>query len=171
MKKKLYFAKSNRANPDHVMRVREVLSDFDLEIVEFKGGSYSHEPMLGCDYLLVLPDLSEVYEQGVTYSLGKGLYNQIWSFSSCCERSLDVMVIHDINEFHISVSEVDELEEDDESNYIHYGYVHLETTTETSLRTYLEEEFGMECGESHFNKIPSISSPSLTNRHLLITSK
>lgn len=86
MIKKIYFAKSNRANPDYVMEVRRKLKETGAEIVEHKGGAYSHHALLGCDLLIVLPDLTtyekDRYDETRTVLLGKGLANQIAAFYS-----------------------------------------------------------------------------------------
>ena len=37
---KIYLAKSNRANPDDVAKVRRELNKHDIEIVEYTGGGY-----------------------------------------------------------------------------------------------------------------------------------
>lgn len=83
--KRVYIAKSNKANPNLVSRVRQTLSVFDVQIVEFTGGSYSHDLLLSCDELYVIPDLSEAendeYEESWSVSIGKGLYEQIKAFS------------------------------------------------------------------------------------------
>lgn len=54
-KMKVYLAKSNKANPDVVARVRQTLSNYNLEIVEFKGGTYSHKQLLECDQMVIVP--------------------------------------------------------------------------------------------------------------------
>ena len=83
--KRVYLAKSNRANPNLVSRVRQTLSLFDVQIVEFTGGAYTHDLLLSCDELYVIPDLTEAYHDDYdcswSVSIGKGLYEQIKAFS------------------------------------------------------------------------------------------
>ena len=103
MKHKIYFAKSNKANPDHIILVREILGKFDVDIVEYKGGSYSHKPLLECDMLVVLPDLTEYEDLNETgVSLGKGLFEQITAFNVSKNKSK----IFILNYIHESTKEV-----------------------------------------------------------------
>ena len=92
-KAKVYLAKSNKSNPNVVSRVRQTLSDYDVEIVEFTGGSYSHKPMVDCDFLVVVPELSESWcEDGVI--VGKGLYEQLtaWQDNNSSSDILFILV-------------------------------------------------------------------------------
>ena len=75
---KIYLAKSNRSDPTLVSKVRALLKELEIEIVEFTGGDYSDVPLLECDYLLVIPHNLE-YEDDRLF-IGRGLYNQIDSF-------------------------------------------------------------------------------------------
>jgi len=81
---KVYLAKSNRANPDVVSRVRQALSKFPIQIVEYTGGQFSHAPMLECEQLVVVPALDDeiVIGKGLIGKglIGKGLYEQIIRF-------------------------------------------------------------------------------------------
>ena len=55
-KTKVYLAKSNKANPNVVSMVRQLLSNYDVSVVEYTGGSYTDKPMLDCDFLVVIPE-------------------------------------------------------------------------------------------------------------------
>lgn len=97
----LYLAKSNRADPEVVQRVREVLQRaFPSEtILSYNpaSGPYSNEDLLKCDILVVVPENASsqgcnespfsFYQhynrdrEGYGINLGKGLYNQITEFS------------------------------------------------------------------------------------------
>jgi GTP:adenosylcobinamide-phosphate guanylyltransferase len=61
--KKIYLAKSNNANPNILYKVRSILSKFNVEVVEYSGGSYSHDLLLSCDELIVIPDISKTYNE------------------------------------------------------------------------------------------------------------
>lgn len=79
--KKVYFAKSNNASPHLVERVRSYLKTLPIEIVEYKGATkYTHEDLLSCDTLLVLPESSN-RSSGRPMKIGKGLYSQIEAFN------------------------------------------------------------------------------------------
>lgn len=129
--KRVYLAKSNRANPNLVSAVRQTLSKFEIELVEFTGGTYSHDLLLTCDELIVIPDLSElkscVYTKFTTISLGKGLWEQISTFYEVGHSPFIVtdydghvgiggVVYDDDDDNHYS------LDLNDEKNYTDYGY-------------------------------------------------
>ncbi len=82
---KVYLAKSNKANPDHIIAVRSLLSKFDVEVVEYTGGVYDNRPLLNSDLLVVLPEISQIKTHprnfGYTVPIGKGLYDQILVFA------------------------------------------------------------------------------------------
>ena len=79
--KRVYFAKSNKASPQLVERVRSYLKTLPIEIVEYKGATkYNHDDLLSCDTLLVLPESSN-QSSGRPMKIGKGLYNQIEAFT------------------------------------------------------------------------------------------
>lgn len=81
-KQKVYLSKSNASDPDELMLVRKHLAKYDVEVVEFRGGNYSHDPMLECDVLLVLPPKNGLTPFG-TVDIGRGQYEQIrmWDLS------------------------------------------------------------------------------------------
>jgi hypothetical protein len=104
--KKVYLAKSNKANPNIVSAVRQTLAKFEIEIVEFTGGQYSHDLLLCCETLIVIPDLSNVtlrYDEGHgiynkndniyeiwSVPIGKGLYEQIRAFNNQSNNTIMV---------------------------------------------------------------------------------
>lgn len=142
--KKVYLAKSNKCNPDHIFKVREILNDSNSETVEYKGGSFSHKPMLDCDMLVVLPDLS-TYDDGYKQvSVGKGLYQQIEVFQ---EEHPDkpIYVIHDCDDgWDPNISTITDMEIEDYDDYIEYGFLSLENKCDMyeNLSSILEDEFG-----------------------------
>lgn len=129
---KVYLAKSNKANPDLVSKVRQNLSQFEVEIVEFTGGTYTHKPLLGCDLLIVVPDLtnSDIF-------IGKGLYEQIDTFGNANEH---ILIVTNFNENKIFVDMVDDMWVDDSSDYVHYGFLSV-LGEEESLTDTLEDAY------------------------------
>lgn len=69
---KVYLAKSNRSNPIEYMEARHVIFSSGAELKEHLGGSYTHDDLLSCDTLVVLPE-----EAKSPTDLGRGLYEQI----------------------------------------------------------------------------------------------
>lgn len=134
--KRVYIAKSNRANPNLVSAVRQTLSKFDVEIVEFTGGAYSHDLLESCEELYVIPDLSEAYEDDFvgfwSVSIGKGLYEQIEHFSGYNGGS-EVFIVtsfgekiggvyyegNDENGYSIDI--------ENENDYVNYAYITINT--------------------------------------------
>ena len=100
--KRVYFAKSNKASPQLVERVRSYLKTLPIEIVEYKGATkYNHDDLLSCDTLLVLPESSN-RSSGRPMKIGKGLYNQIDAFTkkinaSQYNRAEKLQIIVDIS--------------------------------------------------------------------------
>jgi hypothetical protein len=147
---KIYLAKSNKSNPDDVMRVRQVLSsNYDVEIVEFKGGNYSHKPLLDCEILLVLPDLSgveqydntgEVYE--ITVPFGKGLHEQIQAFASENYSNNQTYVIYEVREQYISIGRIEDTEPADSDDWISYSVGILDCDSVGDLKPMFDELLG-----------------------------
>lgn len=121
---KIYLAKSNRANPDYVMAVRNLLSRFDVEVVEFKGGSYSHKPMLDCDLLVVVPELQENDEDLQYVNLGKGLFEQIETWQKHNKNKSDLLIVNQINDYdEIGIGKFDEFDICDPDDYVNYSAI------------------------------------------------
>ena len=145
--KRVYLAKSNRANPNLVSAVRQTLSKFDIELVEYIGGSYSNDLLLSCDELYIIPDLSKSfdddYEGTWSVPLGKGLYEQITSFQN------DVFIVTDYDG-HIGIGGIhyDDIQDmvieiADESDYVDYAMFTVDTEfcdkTSWELYDYISE--------------------------------
>lgn len=136
--KKIYLAKSNRANPNLVSKVRETLSKFNVEIIEYTGGQYSHNSLLQCDELIVIPDISEAFENMSTYShqwlcpIGKGLYEQISMFSKEIFIVTDFDGYEGVGGLYYDLGEVESedsqynIEVDDDRNYINYAHLSID---------------------------------------------
>lgn len=125
---KVYLAKSNKANPDVVTRVRQDLSKFDVEIVEFSGGTYTHKPLLDCNLLIVVPDLTN------NNIIGKGLYEQINLFSEKNDFE-DVLVVTDFSKNQIFVDLIEDLYVDDSNDYVNYGVLSVSGGKENLIDT------------------------------------
>mgnify|MGYP007100098570 CR=1 FL=1 len=119
-KMKVYLAKSNRANPDLVARVRQTLSNYNLEIVEFKGGTYSHKPLLECDQLVVVPE-----ELGLeSVNVGKGLMEQIQAFSRKSLHNSDNVIF--ISSENCDTAMIESYHVVDSDDYVNYGLIDLD---------------------------------------------
>lgn len=133
---RIYIAKSNKANPEYLLKVRDFLSKFkSVQILEYKGGSYDNTDLISADLLIVIPDLSEgINDKRVV--LGKGLYMQIDDFFT--HQSIDgIFIVTGVNnKGDIQCSYIDEVNEDgayddtfmevlDDCNYIKHGTVKI----------------------------------------------
>ena len=70
----VYLSKSNHANPDHVMKVRQWLDGKGFTIVEHQGGTYD-PTLLQKAEIMVMVGCTEI-NHGHT-SVGKGQYDQL----------------------------------------------------------------------------------------------
>jgi hypothetical protein len=111
---KVYLAKSNRANPDVVSRVRQALSKFPIQIVEYTGGQFSHAPMMECDQLVVVPDLED--EEVV---IGKGLYEQISKFGN--NNGYEYVFV--ISEEDLTVKDIEQIDVIDYDDYVAFAVI------------------------------------------------
>jgi hypothetical protein len=150
MKSKIYLAKSNKANPDQLMAVRAMLSRFNVEVVEYNGGTYSHKPMLECDKLFILPDLSNYDEDEDYVGIGKGLHQQIAEWKTY--KSSEVYaVVNDSDDYYLR--EVIDLDINDSDDYINYSFAVLDYNYTVTMLTKLTKFFGNpNLGESKVNK-------------------
>jgi hypothetical protein len=115
---KVYLAKSNRANPDLVSSVRQTLSKYDIEVVEFKGGTYTHKELLACDLMVIVPATDTIWrEEGII--LGKGLYEQLSAF----ERNSDIGNVMMVCDERLTVGEIESYFVENSDDYIDYGLI------------------------------------------------
>jgi len=158
--KKVYLAKSNRSNPDDVQKVRGVLNDNNCEIVEFKGGSFSHKAMLECDMLVVVPDLNEyIKDDGGcdTVAVGKGLYEQVQVFKQEKDDT-PIYIVRDTSKgWDPNLAQLDDSfgEIDCPDNYINYGWLCLQPMCGVwdNLSHVLDEAFGAIDEDIHYNRM------------------
>ena len=130
MKTKIYLAKSNRANPDDVSRIRSIIQKYpnDVELVEFKGGAYSHKSLMECDVLVVVPDLTNFEScEDDCIPIGKGLHEQIEQFSRIKPNKCDILIVDTVTECWNSVMPLYDLEVADTDDYINYSLIVLDT--------------------------------------------
>lgn len=140
--KRVYLAKSNRANPNLVSEVRQTLSKFDIQVVEYTGGNYSNESLLSCDELIIVPDLStcehDYDNYFTTIKIGKGLYEQISVFKNAGKFPITYIIDYDtMSDCDDSISVINEKDCDyidinvvDERNYQEYATVVFEILDE-----------------------------------------
>lgn len=144
MKTKIYLAKSNRANPDDVSRVRSLLQKYpnDIEVVEFKGGSYSHKDLKACDVLIVVPDLSEFCAEDEDFiPIGKGLHEQIEAFQRVNQNGADLLIVFETDEDYVSITRLRELDLADCDDYINYSTMLIDQESGGELESLLLHRF------------------------------
>lgn len=140
---KVYLAKSNRANPDVVSRVRQALSKFPIQIVEYTGGQFSHTPMMECEQLVVVPDLDD--EEIV---IGKGLYEQINKFGR--NKGYEyVFVIND--EEDLTYKELEQIDIIDYEDYIAHAIIQFRRGNDEKLVSCFEDIYGVTTTKSDSN--------------------
>mgnify|MGYP005994886417 CR=1 FL=1 len=158
MTTKIYLAKSNRANPDHVMMVRKVLLDYDVEIVEFKGGTYSHKQLLKCDLLLIVPELSGTEEDLEFLPLGKGLHEQIQAFGKQGNKC-DTLIVYECTEkYGAEISTIEDIDVADPDDYVNYSFAIVDQHNGQPLRGAIEHRVGFK----------TTSTPSSESRYRLL---
>jgi hypothetical protein len=145
---KVYLAKSNRANPDLVSSVRQTLSKYDVEVVEFKGGTYSHKQLLECDVMVIVPATDTLWcEEGII--LGKGLYEQLEAF----EQHSDIGNVMIVCDEELTVGEIDSYWVENERDYIDYGLVEFyENNNDLKLSKHCDNMFNKKTGTSSSSK-------------------
>ena len=138
---KVYLAKSNRANPNKVSKIREHLKKFGFTVVEFKLSAYSNKPLLECDYLVVVPEskgnddlefeiMKEMDIDTYVSPLGRGLYEQISDFIRVKSKE-KVLIFYEMDAEETIESDYEsakcvDLGIWDSDDYFNYGYCVLE---------------------------------------------
>jgi hypothetical protein len=143
---KVYLAKSNRANPDVVSSVRQTLSKYDVEVVEFKGGAYSHKQLLECDVMVIVPATDTLWrEEGII--LGKGLYEQLEAFD---DHSGRVMIVCDEE---LTIGNMGDYWVENERDYIDYGLVEFyENDNDLKLSKHCDNMFTKKTNTTSISK-------------------
>jgi hypothetical protein len=145
---KVYLAKSNRANPDVVSRVRQALSKFPIQIVEYTGGQFSHAPMMECEQLVVVPDLED--EEIV---IGKGLYEQISKFGN--NNGYEYVFV--ISEEDLTVKDIEQIDVIDYDDYVAFALIEFSRGKGDKLVSCFEDIYSVTATDSLF---PSQKSDS-----------
>ena len=171
----IYLAKSNRSNPDVVSAVRTILKKFGADIVEFTGGAYSNKPLLACDMLIVVPELSGDNDDDAEYlDVGKGLFGQIEAFRDKRNsgaghfNECDLMIVNYYHEGtqELGIGTFDEFECAGEEDYVNYATIMFKDDTPTgTLSQILENRLG------HPTENSTKGSSKRTRYRLLLTSK
>lgn len=146
---KVYLAKSNRANPDVVSRVRQALSKFPIQIVEYTGGQFSHAPMMECEQLVVVPDLED--EEIV---IGKGLYEQISKFGN--NNGYEYVFV--ISEEDLTFKKLNQIEIIDYDDYIAHAVVEFCRGDGEKLVSCFEDIYGVTDTDSLYSSGKSDSN-------------
>jgi hypothetical protein len=156
---KVYLAKSNRANPDLVSSVRQTLSKYDVEVVEFKGGAYSHKQLLECDMMVIVPDTHTIWrEEGII--LGKGLYEQLEAF----EQNSDIGNVMVVCDEQLTVGEIGDYWVENKDDYIEYGLMEFYDNGD-------KDDVLSEHCDKMFNKKTTTSSTSKSGYYHLLVKK
>jgi len=166
---RIYLAKSNTSNPNLVAKVRTILSKYNVEIVEYCGGTYSHDLLLSCDELIVIPDLSkswsEEYCSEFLIPIGKGLYDQLNVFSFKRENIFIVTNFDDKEDigglcYDSFSKKYYKIEIFDESDYKEYAHITINTNEAEiapwELKNYMSEAHELK-NESEITKCLSDS--------------
>lgn len=165
MSTKIYLAKSNRANPEHLMMVRKTLGNFDVEVVEFKGGAYSHKALLNCDMLIILPELDDDEDTDCFIEelpLGKGLHEQYFAFKANTNNKCDILIIDGCNDgYGASVNTIDDIDFADGDDYVNYSAALIDPDNSGPLDDMLENRIGA--------STTSTKDSSLSRYRLLLT--
>lgn len=167
---KVYLAKSNRANPDVIMTARNILSRFNVEVVEHKGGAYSHKPLLECDLLIVIPELSDDnYENEEYVAVGKGLFEQIQAFKrNGSYNKSDTLIVNYYHEASksLGLGSLKDMEPTDPDDYVNYAELLFDSSENLgNLEQVLENRLGFKKSSKQ------ISRSSSRYKLLLIASK
>lgn len=114
-KTKLYISKSKAGDVAVINGIMATLRAYDVEILEFTGGTYNTDALLKADILLVIPPLP-IDESGQTW-VGKGQCLEISEFSTKCLGKPILIFQNFIEDFSISAKSL--LIQEYESTAIH----------------------------------------------------
>lgn len=73
---KIFLSTSKSGDYDLFLKVKSSLTKEGYEVITYSGGQYSPEPMLSCDYLLMIPPINEMISNDQRL-IGKGQYSEI----------------------------------------------------------------------------------------------
>lgn len=150
MKPKVYFAKSNACDSNEIASVRSYLEKLNVEIVEHKKNfNYSIGPLIGSDYLVILPEVPDSY---VTI-IGRGLFSQIEEFKKKHKDwSKRIFFVSDIDYCGIDVCEFQHINIIDRNNWTTYAEVKIDMYSKRELNSTLFEIKEQKSKTSNTNK-------------------
>ena len=132
---RIYLGKSNRANPNMVSNVRDLVSKYNIELVEFTGGNYNSSIVKTCNYLIIVPELSDNSD----IIIGKGLYEQITTFCGARKGNKDLVFIIPNQTLPLRCGVLKNLAIIDNTNYIKHALVNFETLCGDYLKDILDD--------------------------------
>lgn len=122
-KNKVFLSTSKAGSYQDGMKCKNYVKHLGMELVEFDGGGYCPEPMLECDYLVILtPNFAECL-LGV-FEVGKGQYEQIESWFREHNNSYDGIFIVSSLQGGLYVDEVGNHIKTDHNWKDNYGFIH-----------------------------------------------
>jgi len=139
--RKLYFAKSSAVSTKVADRVRKYLQTLNVELKEFKGGrgNYSHDDLLACDSMIILP--SECDDYSVT--IGKGIYSQVQVFERMLtekkvkdadDRILVITCLENLEEEGLFVSNFRSMDLDNPTDWTDYATLYVDCMTDRPVK-------------------------------------
>lgn len=91
-KTKVYLSKSNESNPTEVALIKKILQDkFDIELVEYTGGTYTNLPLRKCDKLIIIPP--QLCGNSDKALIGAGQMGQIRDFLNVGKDRCDILIV------------------------------------------------------------------------------
>lgn len=115
-KPRVYLSKSKMGSMDTLLKVRDMLSKYDIELVEFSGGEYTASALLSCDIFLLLPPVLPM-PYNFNFNVGKGQYTEIQT--ACRIPMYYIVCVGD--ELYVSngIEKIHKSESDWKTNYAH----------------------------------------------------
>jgi hypothetical protein len=117
-KLKVYLSKSKMGSMDILMKVRDLLNQYDIELLEFSGGEYTDTLLQSADIVLVLPHtLPRPFNYD--FYLGKGQFTE-YSISINSNKQETYFIICPGDELYVSqIDDEDVIERNWKSDYVH----------------------------------------------------
>jgi len=117
-KLKIYLSKSKQGNMDSLMKTRDLLSKYDIEILEFTGREYNTNKLDEADIVLILPHtLPKAFNYH--FNLGKGQFTE-YTRALDTNHQATYFIICLGDELYVSEIDKDDILEDDwKLNYVY----------------------------------------------------
>lgn len=140
--KKVYISKSKAGNPDDLMKVRHLLSQYDCEVTEFMGGDYNTKLLDAADIVILIPpDISKT-------NMGRGQYDEVNNSVS----GIPVLAVNGIVDHRIYVVVVSRVAPSNVQDWkTNYGY-YIEAGDEIELSSWFNL-WGVYKKDSQYDKI------------------